>query len=346
MSIASGRAWMAAGTGLGNIGRLLVEQEERERERQRQEAAEARYAEQMTYSRGRDAAGDAIAAMDRQRQEAQSAEQTGVNYVPVTSNARKVLSGTTTVEPTSLPNIGQIALGGAKETRTPGYYKTEPSAPERVRAATAATNAAELRAAETEMAGHLAAPYGSRIPRGLGVEATNEIGRSFAKARLTRTGGGGVPSGPAGARQLVPLVQGQVNDAEQARKVAADEFSWFRARPEGITPAAVPTFVADSAAAAGALRGAEGLVGEFTARRDSLVNAAMGGSPPTPAPNPRTIGPPTPARPAAPAATPAPQFTPDQARTRARALQAEGKTPQQIRDQMRAEGFNVTLGGR
>jgi len=83
MSIASGRAWQAAGAGLGNIGRLLVEQQEREREQRRQEEADRIAAGEREYSRGRNAMADARAAEERMLRLA----ALGVSDVPASAPA-------------------------------------------------------------------------------------------------------------------------------------------------------------------------------------------------------------------------------------------------------------------
>ena len=305
MSIASGRAWQAAGAGLGNIGRLLVEQQEREREQRRLEEAEARYAGQMAYSRGRDVAGDERLALDRQRQEAQFGEQAGINYVPATSNVRKVLSGTTTVEPIALPNIGQVALGAGKETRTPGYYKTQPSALER-RALVEAEGAAQTAATVAQDAAY----YLGRHPELAGLSPAEQVRRGRELENRRPVGdGGGVPSGPAGALRLRPIVQEQLTNAEQRAAEAREgmkpfTFGWRRGAvgelPEVERAAAAAAIPLDSARAAWSLGEAERRVGEFTARQDSLARVAFGG-PPAAAPAP-AMGPPTPVR-AAPSAT-------------------------------------------
>ena len=129
MSMASGRAWTSLGQSLGNIGNLLLQNQERERERQRQAEQDALRADELVYSRGRDAKSDQVAEAARVRQSGLDAQARTLALAELQSKTGMAPTGL----PTASPSVAgpQMSSIGAVLGAQPGFQKVGLSAAER-----------------------------------------------------------------------------------------------------------------------------------------------------------------------------------------------------------------------
>ena len=318
MSYASGRGWRALGSGLENIGALLVQREERDRERRRQDAAAAR------------------AAPEQQRVSAPAIEftpprfgesfprprtETGIAAPPRGFLREGGGPAPSRAAPAPLANIGKIALGptpaptrmrGLADTFQPGgFIQTGPSAADR-----ASMVEAEKAGRIGRVVSALVPAVGAMTPEGQTLVGAGEIplaavtaaqGRqdTHAQALAWLRKYPDIPAGigdeaiiragvfrdqqshdlpPAGAGSPPAPTQAQLDARlDRSRDALYTAQRGAPARPDYVTPAAEQKFVRDSSLAAQQ-------VGRLQERVARDSTAAAG----TPAPAPVPVRPPAP----------------------------------------------------